>query len=507
MVTAERERLWLTSEERDEAEQVREALEVQRTLDTVQARHQAGAAGVAQYYDDPVGFARDCINWRGGDGLADYQETALDRLVKRRRVNRRGPHGLGKTTLEAITALWFALTRDATPDKGDWKVVSTASAWRQLTKYLWPEIHKWAYRIRWDVIGRGPFTSQELLTLSLKLRHGEAFAVASKNEALIEGAHADRILYLFDESKEIPAAVFDAAEGALSTGDAYALAVSTPGEPVGRFYDIQARKPGYEDWDADHITTEQAIAAGRMSAEWADARRRQWGEKSAAYQNRVGGNFASSEVDGVIPLAWVELANERWEAWHEAGANYEALDAIGTDVAAGGEDETAHALRVGECIAELRRQGHTIDTMAVAGVVLGMQQAYGGVAIVDGIGVGAGVVHRLREQKARVRSFIASERSEHRDLTGELGFANQRAEAWWNMREILDPANQHAIALPPDDELTGDLTAPHWRVLSGGNILIESKEDIRKRIGRSTNMGDAVVMAFALPAHKAQRSI
>jgi len=74
-----------------------------------------------------------------------------------------------------------------------------------------------------------------------------------------------------------------------------------------------------------------------------------------------------------------------------------------------------------------------------------------------------------------------------------------RAAAWWHLREMLDPAHGHAVALPPDDTLTGDLTAPHWKVQSGGKILIESKDDIRKRLRRSTDAGDAVVQAFVVP--------
>jgi hypothetical protein len=64
------------------------------------------------------------------------------------------------------------------------------------------------------------------------------------------------------------------------------------------------------------------------------------------------------------------------------------------------------------------------------------------------------------------------------------------------MRELLDPATGEPVALPPDDLLIGDLTAPHWRVLSGGRIQVESKDDLRKRLGRSTDTGDAVVQAF-----------
>jgi hypothetical protein len=73
---------------------------------------------------------------------------------------------------------------------------------------------------------------------------------------------------------------------------------------------------------------------------------------------------------------------------------------------------------------------------------------------------------------------------------------NCRSAAWWAMRELLDPATGDPVALPPDDLLIGDLTAPHWRVLSGGRIQIESKDDLRKRLGRSTDTGDAVVQAF-----------
>ena len=61
---------------------------------------------------------------------------------------------------------------------------------------------------------------------------------------------------------------------------------------------------------------------------------------------------------------------------------------------------------------------------------------------------------------------------------------------------MLDPSRDPDIALPVDDELLGDLTAPKWKILSGGKIQVESKDDIRKRIGRSTDAGDAAVQAF-----------
>jgi hypothetical protein len=463
----------------------------------------ASHEGAARYYHDPVLFAEQCIAWPAGKALAAYQREILAAIPGRRRVSVRGPHGLGKSSVSAIAVLWFALTRDAAGK--DWKCVTTAGAWRQLERYLWPEIHKWARLIRWTMVGREPLdTHTELLTLNIKLRHGSAFAVASDNPELIEGAHADSVMYVFDESKAINSATFDAAEGAFSGAggdsgnEAYALAMSTPGEPNGRFYDIHRRAPGLDDWWPRHVTKDEAIAAGRITRDWCDRRREQWGD-SAVYHNRVEGNFHSSDEDGVIPLAWVEAANERWRAWDEAGRpEADGLRVVGVDVARSGVDKTVMALRFGPVITELRHTSKE-DTMATTGRVKGIVDAIPKMqAVVDVIGIGAGVVDRLREQRVPVEGFNASEGTPRRDKSREMGFVNSRSAAHWAVREMLDPASGEDIALPPEDLLTGDLTAPHWRVTSTGKIQVESKDDIKKRIGRSTDDGDAVVMALWL---------
>jgi hypothetical protein len=439
-----------------------------------------------------VAFVHDFFNWKEREGCAPYQEEALSKLVTEKRVCLRSPHGVGKTALISWGVIWFAATND---EVTDWKVPITASAWRQLTKFAMPEVHKWVHRLKWEKINRPPFNNRlELLDQSLKLKTGEAFALASDNAAMIEGAHASRMLYIFDESKEIPVDIWDAAEGAFATGDCYWLAVSTPGEPNGRFFEIQEHKSGFSDWYVKHITMEEAVKAGRMRPEWIENRRTQWGENSAVFQNRVLGEFASSEESGVIPLSWVEAANRRWEEWNDL-QNILVFTAVGVDVARSGEDKSVLALRFGNVITEIRANSLE-DTMITTGRVVGVLTANKGKAVVDVIGIGAGVVDRLRELKFEVIPFNASEKIDAKDSSGELGFLNHRAYAWWNLRELLDPSKGSTIALPPDDMLTGDLTAPHWTVTSSGKIQVESKDDIKKRIGRSTDYGDAVVMAF-----------
>lgn len=454
-----------------------------------------------RYQNDPVGWVRAFVRFPAGEGLTPYQEDILRALVEHRRVTVRAPHGSGKSGLSALTVLWFATTRDGL----DWKVVTTASLWRQLTKYLWPEVHKWARRVEWEKLGMArPRENRELLALSLKLGTGEAFAVASDQPHGIEGAHADHLLYLFDEAKAIPPPTWDAAEGAFSgagtdTGrEALALAASTPGVGPSRFREIHERAPGYDDWWVRRVTLEEAIAAGRISREWAEQRRLQWGEGSPMYQTRVLGEFAEQDEAGVIPIEWIHAAVERWQELADAGGLADlAPEYVAADVADGGPDDSVIAALAGVVFLPLRevRQAGPGETMQVTGAVKALVDAHGCGAVVDSIGVGAGVVSRLREQGVRVAAFNASERATGRDRSGELQFVNLRAEAWWGMREALDPVHGDGLALPPDDQLIGDLAAPRWSVESSGRIKVESKDDVRKRLGRSTDRADAAIMA------------
>ena len=273
--------------------------------------------GIAQYVHDPLGFIGAAVKFKPGGGLAPYQAEIIADLPRVKRIAVRGPRGLGKSALVSLIVLWFALTRDAAGI--DWKIGTTAGSWAQLESYLWPEITKWSNHLNWTVIGREPLSPRsELMKTQMRLRHGLALAASPEKPAVIEGLHADSVLIVIDEAKIVNPGIFDSIEGAFSgAGDgsdleAYALAFSTPGEPAGRFYDIHARKPGLEDWQVRHVTLDEAIAAGRMTRQWAAQRMKLWGENSALYQNHVLGEFCADDEDAVIPLRWIEAAFERW---------------------------------------------------------------------------------------------------------------------------------------------------------------------------------------------------
>lgn len=271
------------------------------------------------YFNRPAAFAYECVRWKKGESLTPYQDEIISSLPEKKRICVRGCHGLGKSALASLSILWFSLTREALGL--DWKCVVTASVGTQLKQYLWPEVKKWTRELRWKEIGRQPFNNRnELLTEALQLTYGRAFCVAPEEPAKIEGAHADHLLYVFDEAKGIPDAVFDAAEGAFSgagsdTGRlAYALTMSTPGAPIGRFHAIQSDREKYPVWHPRWVTIDEVIAAGRVSLEDIEQKKRQWGEESPIFQQKVLGKFAAADENSLIPLAWVEEAMLRGQA-------------------------------------------------------------------------------------------------------------------------------------------------------------------------------------------------
>lgn len=467
---------------------------------------------IERYKTDPVAFAQEVLKIQ----LTEYQERILRALITFKRVCVRGPHGIGKTTLSSIAILWFITVHE------ECKIPTTASVWRQLTDFLWPEIHKWALRpeCEWWRVGITIRASKELLGTRLELDSNRfAFAIASNDDAKIEGAHSDALMYVFDESKTIPPAIWDAAEGALTGPNCYALAVSTPGESVGRFYEIQMKKAGYEDWHVIHVTHDDQVKAGRVEVEWAESRKRAWGEKSVLYQRKVMGNFWDDDAETVITLAMVEKAQNRWHdlkkqeqmlvadgvapenAFQQVWGN---ITRIGCDPARFGQDKTGWAFKHGgNHIYKVERTVKE-DTMETAGRLKShLDNSFAILGMIDVNGVGAGVFDRLREQECNVVAIMSSQKTTEKDKTGLREFYQYRDWMWWNLRDLLE-ADDSTVALPPDEEIQQDLVAARYQTLSSGKIKISDKDEMRKIIGRSPDVGDAICMALGkeIPPYK-----
>jgi len=211
----------------------------------------------------------------------------------------------------------------------------------------------------------------------------------------------------------------------------------------------------------------------------------------------LDGDFSAGREDAanqVIRSDWIGAAQRRWKP--DGGQGLKMLT-LGVDVAQGGTDETVLAPLYGTWFAPLikLRGIDTANGPAVAALVV--QHVRDGAQINIDLtgGWGGSARDHLVSLGMRVEPVIFSRGSGERSKDGLFAFANKRSELWWQFREALDPISGDGIALPPDRRLAVQLAAPTW-TLRGSAIVIESKDEIRKRLGTSTDDADAVILAW-----------
>ena len=447
---------------------------------------------------DPVGSIEKLFRVE----LWSRQREIVRAVSEHPRTAVRSCHGPGKTFLAGNIALWYLYAHRPSI------VLTTAPTWRQVEKLLWKELR--ASYARAGVLGGNLLPKSP----ELQLIHDQWYAagLSTNQPDRFQGYHEKHILVVVDEAAGVPEDIFEAIQGVLTSEHSRLLLLGNPTSIGGTFHKA-FRSPGYHTihisaFDTPNFTTfgitEQdfhdntweAKIAGPLpnpkliTPAWAYDKFVTWGPDSPAYQARVMGNFPEGADDTLIPLAWVEAAQARWlDA--EPGEPVE----IGCDVARYGSDESVIAIRRGGRVEPLLVYAQK-DTMETAGLVKAAHAETGATAIkVDEIGIGAGVVDRLKELKCPATGVNVATAAAEPER-----FANLRAELWWNLREMLDPnprVNPNPIALPPDDQLLADLTNVKYKIDSRGRIQLESKEEIKKRLGRSPDRGDAVVLAFA----------
>lgn len=211
------------------------------------------------------------------------------------------------------------------------------------------------------------------------------------------------------------------------------------------------------------------------------------------------GDFHAGIADSawqLIPTEWVDAAMARWK---ENGKLGQQMDSIGVDIARGGKDKTVAAPRYGTWYDTIKAipGAKTPDGATAAGFVVSALKDKA-VIHIDALGVGGETIGHLEANGLQVDPVVGydteSVLSQHDKATGRLKFRNRRALIHWRFRESLDPVSGDNISLPPDPELKADLCAPIWKLTPGG-ILVEEKDEIKKRIGRSPDKGDAVIYA------------
>lgn len=208
----------------------------------------------------------------------------------------------------------------------------------------------------------------------------------------------------------------------------------------------------------------------------------------------------------VIPTVWVMNAIERGKLTPKP--INQPLSAIGVDPSRGGDDEFIIAKRYGAWYAPLvSYPGSEVpDGQTGANLVIReIDPDSDPIINIDVIGVGSSPRDFLIEYNAasEINDVNFAEGSQSFDETGKFKMANVRAECYWGMREALNPEKGDDLCLPDDDILKADLCASRYKITTRG-IVIESKDEIRERIGRSPDRGDAVVLARYLDITEAE---
>jgi hypothetical protein len=207
-------------------------------------------------------------------------------------------------------------------------------------------------------------------------------------------------------------------------------------------------------------------------------------------QALLDGDFFAGAQDRplqVLPNSWIRTAQQRWTEGTDL-----PLTHVGVDCSRGGRDRTVivcrHRNYVAEPIVLSREQSATGG--AVTARILEIIGDENPRIRVDGIGVGSSVVDHLQAYVGHLVEPVINSQS----APGRKGeYINRRAYDYWNLRQRLDPATS-TLELPPSTALYSELSAPEY-TLSARGIQVQSKEDLIRKLGRSPDIADAVVLA------------
>lgn len=434
----------------------------------------------------PLEFASDILRVN----LWAKQREVLGALVEHRRVAVKSGNGLGKGFCAAVALLWFLHThKDAAI------VLSTAPTFRQVRHVLWRQVHR-LYRPNAQLLGG------KMLDTRWEISDDRyAMGLSAETADQFQGFHSPNMLIVVDEAEGVSDEIYEAIEAVMTSADPLLLLIGNPTTVTGAF-----RRAFYEErhlyhnitisaLDSPNVQEGKTVIPGLTSARWVEERRETWGEDNPIYRARVLGEFPDQGEDTLIGLSDVEEAAQRWAAGQEDGA----ADAPGevvlaVDVARFGSDRSVILRRQGSRVMEVRTF-RDMDTMQLAGwVAAAIRETSPERVCVDEIGVGAGVVDRLKEQGYPVKGINVARRAGQERI-----FANLRAEGYWRLKELFASGE---IAIPNDHQLMGELAALRYSYDSQGRVLMESKEAMRHRGLPSPDKADALMLAFLESANK-----
>ena len=427
---------------------------------------------------DPERFASQVL----GVELWSKQREVLRAVACHRRVAVKSGNGLGKDFTAAVAVLWYLHQHDPAI------VLSTAPTFRQVRHVLWRQI-RGLYRRASGVVGG------ELLDTRLELA-GDRYALglSSTGADQFQGFHCQNMFIVVDEAGGVSEPIYEAIDAIMTSANPRLLLIGNPTTPSGAFHRAFYQESSiYETitisaLESPNVVAGAVVIPGLTTAEWVAERRAVWGQDSPVYRARILGEFPDRAEDSLFSVSDIEAAVMSAEApGHRDVAGPEPV-VIGVDVARYGSDRSVVLVRQGDIVQDIQVYPR-LDTMELVGrVITTVRERTPDLVNVDEVGIGAGVLDRLRELGIQARGVNGAARPLLDSICGNL-----RAEGYWSLRERFQNRRIH---IPRDAELMAELTALRYRINSSGKVMIESKETIRGRGLPSPDKADALMLAF-----------
>jgi hypothetical protein len=414
------------------------------------------------------------------------QEQILRSVNTHRKTAVKACHASGKTYVAAVAALWWLITRT------NGIVVTTAPTWLQVERVLWGEIH--------SAVSRAAYKFPQPSATKLEIAPNRYAIGISTNEAVrLQGFHGD-VLIIIDEAPGVSPEMYGAIASISAGGDCRILALGNPVIASGPFYDIFSENR--ENWDLITIsafdtpnlrglTIESLLElpdheldlnpyAHLTTRQWVKEKFSEWGPGHPSYESRVLGNFPTQSEDALLALTWLEQAKLRTEGEGDLYA--------GIDVAGPGEDETVLCVRRGPKIILLR----SWEKSDPRGDIVSALRPYKGSlkrVNIDSAGIGYYMAQHLKDFGLPITEINVGQKPNDSEK-----FSNKKAEIYWEFRMHAEAGDLAGLV---DDRAIAQLVGVRYSHNSRGQVVIESKEDARKRGVKSPDRAEAIILAFA----------
>ena len=448
---------------------------------------------ILMWRHNAIQFVRDEFNVEPDAWQAEYLKAYCDKNHSRMRIALLACAGPGKTACMCWTA-WHFLACFGRP--GDHpKGIAIAITRDNLRDNFWPEMQKWR--------GRSPYltekfewTKERIFAIDhpedwfFSARSWPQTADAETQGKTLSGVHSRYVMFVIDESAEIPSTVLRAAEQALSeTGVAFGRIVQSgnPTSKNGMLYE-STRIP--DQWKIINISgdPDDPMRSPRIDIEWAKKQIEQYGRDNAWVQSYILGQFPTSSTNTLLSVEDVENAMGRMLTQEEYVGSQVRL---GIDVARMGDDATVIMRRQGKRadFKPVTMRGSTGQEIA-SKVIYNKTEYKSEKEFVDNTGgYGHSCIDFLNVQGYHPIPVNFSQKANDQDH-----FFNRRAEMWWNMSEWIKKGG----SLPNIPSIAKQFHGIEY-MYKNDKILIEPKEIIKSKIGRSPDHADALALTFALP--------